>query len=60
MASAIEIRGNLARKYADVLTPPALAAIEVLAPLDAARKRAMMDRIARRTQRAKWPVAARP
>src|SRR5690606_16489376 len=37
----LEIRANLEKEYADVLTPAALKAIEALAPLDRERKRLM-------------------
>ena len=48
----MEIRQNLAQKYADVLTPEAVAALNALAPLDADRKRVMRARITRRNERA--------
>src|SRR4051812_46502342 len=53
MPSAIEIRGDLQRTYADVFTADALAALAELAQLDADRKALMADRIARRTERAR-------
>jgi malate synthase len=53
MARKFEIRGNLETTYSDVFTPEALAALEVLAPLDADRKAVMASRIARRLDRAK-------
>src|SRR5947209_11309925 len=49
----LEIRGNLERAYADVLTPEAVAALEALAGLDADRKALMAARIARRAARAR-------
>jgi malate synthase len=49
----MEIRQNLAQKYADVLTSEALAALNALAPLDADRKAVMRSRITRRGDRAK-------
>lgn len=49
----MEIRQNLAETYADVLTTEALAALTVLAPLDADRKAVMRSRIARRGARAR-------
>jgi malate synthase len=48
-----EIRSGLEREYADVYTAEALAAIEALAPLDAARKALMAARTARRAARAR-------
>jgi malate synthase len=48
----LEIRGTLEAAYPDVFTPAALDALEVLAPLDAERKRLMTARIARRAARA--------
>ena len=49
----IEVRGNLAHTYSDVLTPDALRALATLAPLDADRKRVMTSRIQRRALRAR-------
>jgi malate synthase len=46
-----EIRGTLESTYSDVFTPEALAALTVLAPLDADRKAIMKARIARRGSR---------
>src|SRR5262245_15042972 len=51
--SRLQIRGNLQASYADVLTPDALAALEVLAPFDRDRKAIMSARIARRGARAR-------
>src|ERR1043165_9308284 len=48
----ISIRGNLETAYADVYTPEALAALEVLAGLDADRKALMTARLERRAARA--------
>jgi malate synthase len=53
MERTLEIRGALARTYHDVFTPAALDALEVLAPLDAERRRLMTARIARRSARAR-------
>ena len=56
MSSAVrdlEIRGNLATEYADVLTPQVLDALQALAHLDDDRKRVMAARIARRAARAR-------
>jgi len=53
MERTLEIRGALAGTYPDVFTPAALDALEVLAPLDAERKRLMTARIARRAARAR-------
>src|SRR5438093_13443251 len=52
-AGKLEIRGNLATAYGDVLTPEAVSALESLAGLDADRKALMAARIARRTARAR-------
>jgi malate synthase len=52
-AKKLEMRGNLATAYADVLTPEAVAALEALAHLDADRKALMAARIARRAARAR-------
>ena len=48
-----EIRNGLARDYADVYTPDALAALDALAPLDADRQAVMAARIDRRARRAR-------
>ena len=48
-----EIRNGLARDYADIYTPDALAALDVLAPLDADRQALMAARIDRRARRAR-------
>ena len=48
---SLEIRGSLEHSYPDVYTPEALAALAVLAPLDADRKAIMQARIARRAAR---------
>lgn len=47
----LEFRANVRTDYRDVLTPDAIRALEVLAPLDAARKRLMAERIQRRARR---------
>lgn len=52
-AAPLQIRGSLARDYADVYTPAALDALTALAPLDADRKALMTARIARRAARAR-------
>jgi malate synthase len=49
----LEIRGNLATTYSDVLTADAIAAITALAPLDDDRKAVMAGRIERRAARAR-------
>ena len=49
----MQIRRNLTEQYADVLTPEVLAALALLAPLDADRKAVMRSRIARRADRAR-------
>jgi malate synthase len=51
--SGIEFRSNLVAAYPDVLTPDAIATLEALAPLDAARHDVMRARIARRAGRAR-------
>ena len=57
--SALEFRSNVLAAYPDVLTPEAVAALEALAPLDAARDEVMRARIARRADRARRPAADR-
>jgi malate synthase len=52
-ARKLEIRGNLEKAYADVITPEALAALEALAGLDADRKAVMAARIERRAARSR-------
>src|SRR5437667_11656031 len=52
-ARKLEIRGNLEKDYADVLTSEAVAALEALAGLDADRKAVMAARVERRTARAR-------
>jgi malate synthase len=52
-ARSLEFQGNLVRAYADVFTPEAVAALEVLAGLDADRKAVMAARIERRAARAR-------
>lgn len=47
----LQIRGNLASTYRDVLTPEALTALAALAPFDADRKAIMKARIERRAAR---------
>ena len=51
--SGLQIRGNLERRYPDVYTPQALAALEALAPLEAQRRELMAARIRRRAARAR-------
>jgi malate synthase len=50
----LEIRGILSSQYADVYTPEALDALDVLAPLDADRKAIMAARIDFRAARARY------
>ena len=47
------VRAEIARRYADVLTPAAWKALELLAPFDDDRRRLMRERIERRTARAR-------
>jgi len=49
---SLEIRASTLRAYGDILTPAALAALAVLAPLDARRKQHMQARMERRRARA--------
>ncbi len=49
--ATLELRGTVARDYADVITPEALAAIRALAPLDAERVALMQARSERRAKR---------
>ncbi len=51
-AGPLQVRGTLATRYADVFTPAALAALELLAPLDRDRQALMQARLARRSARA--------
>jgi len=51
-SSTLEIRRGLEKKYEDVFTPEARAALSALAPLDPERKALMADRIQRREKRA--------
>src|SRR5258706_13099776 len=44
----LQVRGNLARVYDDVLTSEALAVLNALAPLDADRRGVMQARLDRR------------
>lgn len=53
MASVLEYRPHLLQSYPDVYTPAALAALEVLAPLDPERRAVMAARVARRQARAR-------
>ncbi|MFN8179027.1 MAG: malate synthase [bacterium] len=53
MQSPIELRQGLAEAYPDLFTPPALTALEALAPLDRHRRRVMQERIDRRSERAR-------
>jgi malate synthase len=50
--SLLELRRGVSATYDDVLTPPTLAALEALAPLDDARREVMMQRAVRRRERA--------
>ncbi|MCS6850012.1 MAG: hypothetical protein NZ700_02445 [Gemmataceae bacterium] len=52
-ARRLEIRSDLESRYADVLTPEAIRAMEFLADLDQDRKVIMAARIARRAERAR-------
>jgi len=47
----LAIRNGILPAYDDVLSPPVLAALEVMAPLDLERKRMLRERIERRTAR---------
>lgn len=49
----LEIRADLAARYSDVLTLEAMAALAVLAPLNAKRLELMRSRIQRRSERAR-------
>jgi malate synthase len=49
----LEVRGTLERTYSDVLTPDALDALETLVEFDTDRQRLMVERIARRSARAR-------
>ena len=49
----MQIRGNLAAEYSDVLTPAAIEALNALSGLDAERKALMTARIERRAARAR-------
>ena len=51
MSSQLEIRGDVADRYPDVLTPAALAAIEALLPFESERRQAMTERSQRRAAR---------
>jgi malate synthase len=51
--SVLEFRSNVLAAYPDVLTPEAVATLDTLAPLDAARHEVMRARIARRAERAR-------
>src|SRR5688572_25917893 len=55
----LQVRGNLADAYPDVLTPEAMEALGALAGLDADRKALMAARTARRFARARnrQPIA---
>ncbi len=50
---ALEISGDRAIAYRDVVTPAAMAALNVLARFDADRRRLMSDRVERRAARAR-------
>jgi malate synthase len=49
----LQIRGNLARAYADIYTPEALAALAALAPFEEPRRALMAARLQRRAARAR-------
>ncbi|MCC7126921.1 MAG: malate synthase [Acidobacteria bacterium] len=51
-AGPLQIRGSLATRYADVFTPAALVALELLAPFDRDRRTLMQTRLDRRRARA--------
>ena len=51
-AGPLQIRGSLATRYADVFTPEALVALELLAPFDRDRHALMQARLDRRRDRA--------
>src|SRR5579864_6756349 len=53
MTSILEWRSGVLQSYGDVITPPALAALEALAPLNRDRREIMAGRIARRQERAR-------
>ncbi len=53
MTSILEWRRGVLQAYGDVITPPALAALEALAPLNGDRREIMAGRIARRQERAR-------
>ncbi len=59
MARNLEVRAGLLDAYADVLTPAAMAAMSVLAPLDHERRELMAERLRRRRARAqgRLPIA---
>ena len=49
----LQVRDGLVARFPDVYTPEALAALSALAPLDAARRELMAERIRRRAERAR-------
>jgi len=49
----ITVHDDIARRYPDILTPAAWAALDALLPFEAERRRLMHERIARRSQRAR-------
>ena len=51
-AGPLDIRGTLATRYADLFTPQALVALELLAPFDRDRRALMQARLDRRAARA--------
>src|SRR6266849_5485430 len=53
MTATLEIREPVLQSYRDVFTPPALDALEALAPLNRDRREIMARRIARRRERAR-------
>ena len=61
-AGPLQIRGSLATRYADVFTPEALVALELLAPFDRDRHALMQARLDRRRARAssRTPVGFLP
>jgi malate synthase len=51
--TSVQIRGDLARRYSDVFTPPAIEALNVLSRFDLRRREVMASRIERRAARAR-------
>jgi malate synthase len=53
MPSALQFRTGVRSAYPDLFTPEVLASLDALAPLDAARKTVMQERLDRRAARAR-------